>query len=510
MVAWSQYAGLAATQLGHRPQLAKVSTTCATTLDPGLRPRLDDGADALVPEDHRQLARRPARRDADVGVADADGVDADQHLRVDRRPDLDVDQLGLGFLGEQYRGSCVRHRAMLNGDDARHSDPATRRTRGSGARRDRRTRTPATASSSTSTPRASRFPTPCRPAGCISTARSCPYVPGAELAGVVRSAPAGAHVAAGDRVAALTMLTGAMAEVVAVPADRVFKLPDAVSFEAGAGLLFNDLTVHCALRTRGRLVAGESVLVHGAAGGIGTSTLRLATAWGASRTIAVVSTADKGDVARAAGATDVVLADGFKDAVKELTGGRGVDVVVDPVGGDRFTDSLRSLAAGGRLLVIGFTGGDIPTVKVNRLLLNNVDAVGVGWGAWAVTHPGYLGRAVGRTGATARLRRGDGSRARRLPARAGRRGHRVARGPLRTGQGRRHPSVVTDGVPSADGAQVLGPLQEGHGRDCGDDSDDAPEDEREDQRAGRIRRTSRPGTSARSAGRRTTPRRRRC
>ena len=75
----------------------------------------------------------------------------------------------------------------------------------------------------------------------------------------------------------------------------------------------------------------------------------------------------------------------------ELTGGRGVDIVVDPVGGDRFTDSLRSLAPGGRLLVIGFTGGDIPTIKVNRLLLNNVDAVGVGWGAWTLTHPGYLG-----------------------------------------------------------------------------------------------------------------------
>ena len=235
------------------------------------------------------------------------------------------------------------------------------------------------------------FPDALQTRGLYQHRPELPYVPGAELAGVVRSAPAGAHVVAGDRVAALTMLTGAMAEVVAVPADQVFKLPDAVSFEAGAGLLFNDLTVHCALRTRGRLVAGESVLVHGAAGGVGTSTLRLATAWGASRTIAVVSTADKGDVARAAGATDVVLADGFRDAVKELTEGRGVDVVVDPVGGDRFTDSLRSLAAGGRLLVIGFTGGDIPTVKVNRLLLNNVDAVGVGWGAWAMTHPGYLG-----------------------------------------------------------------------------------------------------------------------
>ena len=217
-----------------------------------------------------------------------------------------------------------------------------------------------------------------------------PYVPGAEIAGVVRSAPEGAQVRPGDRVAGLTMLCGAMAEVVVLPPERLFRLPDSVSFEAGAGILFNDLTVHFALRTRGRLSTGDTLLVHGAAGGIGTSTLRLAPAFGAARTIAVVSSSDKADVARAAGASDVVLADGFKDAVKELTEGRGVDIVVDPVGGDRFTDSLRSLAPGGRLLVIGFTGGEIPTVKVNRLLLNNVDVVGVGWGAWTMRHPGYL------------------------------------------------------------------------------------------------------------------------
>ncbi|GFM20910.1 MULTISPECIES: NADPH:quinone oxidoreductase family protein [Mycobacteriaceae] len=217
-----------------------------------------------------------------------------------------------------------------------------------------------------------------------------PYIPGAEIAGVVRSAPEEAHVRPGDRVAGLTMLCGAMAEVVTLPPERLFRLPDSVSFEAGAGVLFNDLTVHFALRTRGRLSNGDTVLVHGAAGGIGTSTLRLAPAFGAARTIAVVSSEEKADVARAAGASDVVLADGFKDAVKELTEGRGVDIVVDPVGGDRFTDSLRSLSPGGRLLVVGFTGGDIPTVKVNRLLLNNVDVVGVGWGAWTMRHPGYL------------------------------------------------------------------------------------------------------------------------
>jgi NADPH2:quinone reductase len=191
-------------------------------------------------------------------------------------------------------------------------------------------------------------------------------------------------------VVGLTMIGGAMAETAVLGADRVFPLPDDVSFEAGAGLLFNDLTVYFALTDRGRLAAGETVLVHGAAGGIGTSTLRLAPALGASRVIAVVSTEDKVQVARAAGATDVVLADGFKNAVSELTGGKGVDIVMDPVGGDRFTDSLRSLAPAGRLLVVGFTGGEIPTVKVNRLLLNNIDVVGVGWGAWALTHPDAL------------------------------------------------------------------------------------------------------------------------
>ena len=217
-----------------------------------------------------------------------------------------------------------------------------------------------------------------------------PFTLGAELAGVVRSAPAGAHVRAGDRVVGLTMIGGAMAETAVLDAERVFPLPDNVSFESGAGLLFNDLTVYFALTVRGRLAPGETVLVHGAAGGIGTSTLRLAPALGASRVIAVVSTEDKADVARAAGATDVVLADGFKDAVAELTVGKGVDIVMDPVGGDRFTDSLRSLAPAGRLLVVGFTGGEIPTVKVNRLLLNNIDVVGVGWGAWTMRHPGAL------------------------------------------------------------------------------------------------------------------------
>ncbi|MEV6277698.1 NADPH:quinone oxidoreductase family protein [Nocardia sp. NPDC051832] len=231
-----------------------------------------------------------------------------------------------------------------------------------------------------------------------------PFVVGGEIAGVVREAPADAHVKAGDRVVALTLLGNAMAEVAVAPAQMVFKLPDNISLEAGAGILFNDLTVHFCLRNRGRLAPGETVLVHGAAGGIGTSTLRMAQALGAGKVIAVVSTEAKAEVARANGATDVVLcpptpsatppagpqAEGWLAAVKEITGGRGVDIVLDPVGGDRFTDSIRSLGSAGRLLVVGFTAGEIPTVKVNRLLLKNVEVTGAAWGEWVMTHPGYL------------------------------------------------------------------------------------------------------------------------
>ena len=207
-----------------------------------------------------------------------------------------------------------------------------------------------------------------------------PFVPGSEVAGVVRYAPEGAAVREGDRVAAFNGSAG-YAEVVAADPRMVFPLPDRLSFAQGAALHMNYLTVHFGLVHRGRLTEGETVLVHGAAGGIGTAAVQLASALG-NRVIAVTSSEAKVETARAAGATDVVLAEGFRDRLKELTGGRGVDVVVDPVGGDRFTDSLRSLAVEGRLLVIGFTGGEIPTVKVNRLLLNNISVVGVGWGAF--------------------------------------------------------------------------------------------------------------------------------
>ena len=151
----------------------------------------------------------------------------------------------------------------------------------------------------------------------------------------------------------------------------------------------NYLTAHFALAERAGLREGETVLVHGGAGGVGTATIQVAKGYGA-RTIAVVSTAEKAEVATRAGADETVLVDGFRDAVRELTGGAGVDVVMDVVGGDLMTDSLRSLGTLGRLLVVGFTGGTIPEVRVNRLLLNNVDVRGVGWGAYAMARPGYM------------------------------------------------------------------------------------------------------------------------
>ncbi len=224
-----------------------------------------------------------------------------------------------------------------------------------------------------------------------------PFVPGSEVGGVVRSAPANAGVSAGDRVAAFCML-GGWAEVAVAPAFFTFKLPDQLDFGQGAGLVLNYHTAVFSLVTRGRVVEGETVLVHGAAGGVGTAALQVAKGLGA-RTIAVVSSDEKERVARDAGADEVVRSDGpWKDQAKELSDG-GVDVVIDPVGGDRFTDSLRSLREGGRVVVVGFTGGSIPEVRVNRLLLANTEVIGAGWGNFVMRKPELnqeIGAAIGR------------------------------------------------------------------------------------------------------------------
>jgi NADPH2:quinone reductase len=229
------------------------------------------------------------------------------------------------------------------------------------------------------------FPEVLQTRGQYQVKPALPFVPGSEVAGVVRSASDGSAFKPGDRVAAFCAL-GAFAEVAVAPEFLTFRLPDSLDWAEGAALVLNYHTAYFALKLRGRLAEGETVLVHGAAGGVGTASLQVAKGLGA-RTIAVVSSDEKEQVARDAGADEVVRSDGpWKDQAKELSGG-GVDVVLDPVGGDRFTDSLRSLAEGGRAVVVGFTAGSIPEVKVNRLLLGNTEVVGAGWGAYAMAKP---------------------------------------------------------------------------------------------------------------------------
>lgn len=216
-----------------------------------------------------------------------------------------------------------------------------------------------------------------------------PFTPGSEVAGIIRHAPEDSPYVIGDRVAAFVRL-GAFAEQVTARPQMVFPLPDGMSLEIAASLPMNMLTTHFALTRRGHLRSNESVLVHGAAGGIGSAAVHLAHCMGA-RVIAVVSTPEKAAAARLAGADEVVSSGSFLQETRELTSGKGVDLIVDPVGGEGFTDSLRSLAPEGRLLVVGFTAGQIPTVKVNRLLLNNISVVGVGWGAFLASEPDLPG-----------------------------------------------------------------------------------------------------------------------
>ena len=212
-----------------------------------------------------------------------------------------------------------------------------------------------------------------------------PYTVGSEVSGAVRElGEGGTGLSVGDRVVGVAN-TGAYAESIVVPAASVLRLPESVSLTAGAGMPMNLLTADFALRVRGRLEPGQTVLVHGAAGGLGSALVQVARAYGG-EVVGVVSTEEKAETVRSLGASHVVLAERFKDTVKDLLPG-GVDLVADPVGGDRFTDSLRTLKTFGTLLVLGFTAGSIPEVKVNRLLLNNISVAGVGWGAALAGRP---------------------------------------------------------------------------------------------------------------------------
>lgn len=214
-----------------------------------------------------------------------------------------------------------------------------------------------------------------------------PFTPGMEVAGTVRSAPEGSGFTPGQRVSAMTMLGGYAEQVAALPANVI---PTAEGLDDGqaASLLGNYYTMQFALARRGGLVAGETVLVLGSAGGIGVASIQLAKAMGA-KVIAMVHRPGAEEFVSSLGADAVLpLADGWREAVMEATGGQGVDLVVDPIGGEAFDDAIRVMAPEGRLLVIGFAaGGGIPTVKVNRLLLRNVSVVGVGWGEFVRRRP---------------------------------------------------------------------------------------------------------------------------
>jgi NADPH2:quinone reductase len=215
-----------------------------------------------------------------------------------------------------------------------------------------------------------------------------PFTPGMDAAGVIRSAPPEAGVTVDQRVAVLAS-NGCWQEVVSVPVERVLPLPEDLGFEAGAAAALNYLTGLFALVRRGQARAGETLLVHGAAGGVGTAAVQLGRALGL-RTVAVVGDEAKKEFALRSGADHAVLSRGWLAAVREVLGDRAVDIVVDPVGGDRMTDSLRSLAPEGRLLVLGFAAGEIPTVKVNRLLLGNTAVLGVASREFFEQQPGTV------------------------------------------------------------------------------------------------------------------------
>lgn len=215
-----------------------------------------------------------------------------------------------------------------------------------------------------------------------------PFVPGGEVGGIVKEiGPGVTDFSVGDRVLSRCAL-GAFAEEVAAPAAQTYSLPDVLSFEAGAALPTVYPTSYAALVWRAPVLAGETLLVHAAAGGVGLSAVQIGKALGA-RVIATAGGPAKLEVARRAGA-DVLIdyrTEDFVPIVMEETDGKGADVIYDSVGGDTTDRSLKCIAWNGRLLVIGFAGGDIPSVKMNRVLLKNISLVGLHWSAYPDKEP---------------------------------------------------------------------------------------------------------------------------
>lgn len=215
-----------------------------------------------------------------------------------------------------------------------------------------------------------------------------PFVPGGEVAGIVREVGSDVeHFAIGDRVLSRCGL-GGFAEQVVAPAATTYRIPDALSFEAGAAMVTVYPTSYAALVWRASLVPGETLLVHAAAGGVGLAAVQIGKALGAT-VIATAGGAQKLEVARQAGA-DVLIDyrhEDFVARVLEATEGRGADVIYDSVGGETTDRSLKCIHWNGRLLVIGFASGTIPSIPLNRVLLKNISIVGLHWSAYPVREP---------------------------------------------------------------------------------------------------------------------------
>jgi NADPH2:quinone reductase len=206
-----------------------------------------------------------------------------------------------------------------------------------------------------------------------------PFILGMEVAGTVVEALGINEFAPGDVVMGFTR-KGGFAELVALDPLLTFRIPDGISTVEGAAMVLNYQTAAFALDRRARVQHGEHVVVHGAGGGVGTAAVQIAKVLGASVT-GVVSSSEKATAALRAGADDVITLanDSWLDALRRTHPG-GVEVIIDPVGGDRFDDSLRALAPEGRVVTLGFTGGEIPAIKANRLLFRNISVIGAAWG----------------------------------------------------------------------------------------------------------------------------------
>lgn len=215
-----------------------------------------------------------------------------------------------------------------------------------------------------------------------------PFSPGGEAAGVISAVGENvSHLNVGDRVMALTGW-GSCAEQIAVPAYNILPMPDAMDFTTAAAFSMTYGTAMHALKQRGALQAGETLLVLGASGGVGLAAIEIGKAMGA-RVIAAASSAEKLEVARQAGADELInyQDEDVRERLKTLTKGQGVDVVIDPVGGDLFETVFRSIAWNGRMLVIGFASGTIPSLPVNLPLLKGAAVIGVFWGSFAQRQP---------------------------------------------------------------------------------------------------------------------------